>query len=208
MSCVMLARLALAGAAAACVTCFHPAKAAHAEVGTLISNPEMPRLGGGTARLFEDAAVNVLVFFRPNQEHSRETLREMAGCQKRTEGASVRWVAIVSGAADADSAAAMAREARLDAPVLVDGGDALYGSLGVVLHPVVVIAGRDRRLAAFEPFRSVNLCAIVTARIRRVLGEISDEELQAVLAPPKAVNGGDAQVARRNLRLAEALFRS
>ena len=190
------------------ISSFHQATAARAQVGTPVADVELATLEGGKARLLGDVAANVLVFFRPNQERSVSTLKDLAGCQKAFAGKPVRWVAIVSGAAPRDSVTAVVREVRLAMPVLVDEGDALYGSLGMALHPVIVIVGADRRLAAFEPFRAINYCAVVTARLRHVLREISDEELQRLLAPPRAVNGGDAQIAGRNLRLAEALFKA
>jgi tetratricopeptide (TPR) repeat protein len=116
-------------------------------------------------------------------------------------------VAVVSGSAPADSVATMMRDSRFAAPVLVDAGDALYASLGLALHPVVVVVGRDKKLAAFEPFRAVDFCPVVSARIRHVLREISDDELAAALAPPKATQGGNGQVARRYRAFAEALFK-
>lgn len=54
----------------------------------------------------------------------------------------------------------------------------------------------------------MNFCPIVTARIRHVLREITDAELQSVLAPPKAAEGGNGQAARRYRALAEALFKA
>ena len=201
-------RLAFLVALFGWISSFHPATAARAQVGTPVADVELATLEGGKSQLLGDAAASVLVFFRPNQERSLSTLKDLADCQKAFAAKPVRWVAIVSGAASRDSVRAAVREARLAMPVLVDEGDALYGSLGVALHPVIVIVGADRRLAAFEPFRAINYCAVVTARIRHVLREISDEELQRVLAPPRAVDGGDAQIAGRNLRLAEALFKA
>jgi tetratricopeptide (TPR) repeat protein len=185
-----------------------PATAAHAQIGTPVANVEMGTLRGGKARLLGDANATVLVFFRPNQERSLAGLKELAECQKGFAGKPVHWVAIVSDSVPADRASAVIRDTGISAPVLVDAGDALYGSLGVVLHPVVVIVGRDHKLAAFEPFNSVRYCAIVSARIQRVLGEISEEELQQVLASPRAAEGSDAHGARRYRALAEALFKA
>lgn len=187
---------------------FHPATAAHAQIGTPVANIQMPATEGGKASLLGDADASVLVFFRPNQERSLGALTELASCQKLLTGKSVHWAAIVSSSVSADAATAMVRESRIRAPVLIDTGDALYGSLGVSLHPVVVIVGRDHKLAAFEPFRAVNFCAVVSARIRHVLREITDTELQSALAPPRAVEGGNGQIARRYRALAEALFRA
>lgn len=190
------------------LSCLHPASAAHAAIGTPVPNAEMPTLDGGKAFALRDVEANVLVFFRPHQERSMGALRELAQCQAAFSGKSVGWVAVVSGSAPPESVTAMLRDTRFVAPVLVDRGDALYGSLGLALHPVVVIVGRDRKLAAFEAFRSVDFCSVVSARIRSVLREITEDELRDALAPPKSTQGGDVQVARRYHALAEALFKA
>lgn len=192
----------------AALAALHAALAAHAAVGTPVANVEMPLAAGGSARALADGTVGVLVFFRPNQERSAAALRELAPCAAALAGKPLRWVGVVSDAAPAESAAALAREAKFTAPVLIDRGDALYGSLGVALHPVAVVVGRDGTLAAFEPYRSVDYCTVVTARIRHALGELSEEALRAALEPPKSAEGGDEQVARRYLRLAEAQFKA
>lgn len=190
------------------VAVFQPARAAHAAIGTPVAGSEMPTLEGGKAQLMGGVDANVLVFFRPDQERSLGALRELARCQQEFVGKSVRWVALVSGSAAPPAVASLMRDTAFTAPVLVDEGDALYGSLGLDLHPVVVIVGRDQKLAAFEPFRVLDYCPVISARIRHVLHEISDAELALVLDPPKATQGGNQQVARRYRAFAEAQFRS
>jgi hypothetical protein len=69
--------------------------------------------------------------------------------------------------------------ARFGAPVLPDGGDAPYGSLGVALPPVVLSFGRDHTLAAFEPFRSLDYFTGAGARIRHLLHEIAHAMFKA-----------------------------
>jgi tetratricopeptide (TPR) repeat protein len=202
-----VAHLALLLALAAGASSFHPASAAHAAVGTPVGNTEMPTLEGGKAYALKEVDANVLVFFRPNQERSLGALRELAQCQVGFAGKSLNWVAVVSSSAPAENVANMMRDSRFAAPVLVDSGDALYGSLGLALHPVVVIVGRDQKLAAFEPIRSIDYCSVIGARIRHVLREISDDELRVALEPPKSTQGGNGQVARRYRAFAEALFK-
>lgn len=187
----------------------HPgATAIHAGPGTPVADREMPAFEGGRARLLRDAAANVLVFVRANQKRSLGALKELSMCRQSLAKRPVRWVAIVSDADSRDSVAALFRDSATTMPVLIDESDALYGSLGVALHPVVVVIGADRKLAAFEPFRAINYCAVVTARVRHALREMSDDDLQRALAPPKAAIGGNAQVALRYHALAEALFKA
>lgn len=185
----------------------HMASAAHAAIGTPVGNTEMQVLGGGKALALKDVEANVLVFFRPNQDRSLGALRELAQCQAGFAGKSVHWVAIVSSAAPAESAGTLLRDSGFAATALVDRDDVLYGSLGLALHPVVVIVGRDQKLAAFEPFRAVDFCSVVGARIRHLLREINDEQLNGILAPAKSTQGGSDQVARRYRAFAEALFK-
>jgi hypothetical protein len=163
----------------------HAALAAHAALGTPIADAELAVAGSAArAHVFADARATVIVFFRPGQARSTQALRELAHCRKSLEGRSLRWIAIVADNAPADAALALQKDTGFDAPVLVDAGDALYGSLGLALHPVVVVADADRKLAAFEPFRSVDFCPLVSARVRHVLGEISQAQMEAALAPP------------------------
>ena len=200
-------RLVLAATALTALSWLHPAFAVHAAIGTPVANLEMPLAAGGKAFALKDVEANVLVFFRPNQDRSVAALRELARCQAEFSGKSVQWTGIVSGSAPLDRAASMLREAGFTGPLLQDTGDVLYGSLGLALHPVVVIVGRDRKLAAFEPFRSVDFCPVVAARIHFVLHEMSEQQLQEALAPAKSTQGGTVQAARRYAALAEALLR-
>jgi peroxiredoxin len=137
----------LLAALACALTALHAAWAAHAAIGTPVADAELPTLQGGTARVLGEQ-VSVLVFFRANQDRSASALRELAQCQRGLAARPVRWVGVVSDSVPAQSAQALVREAGFDAPVLVDRGDELYGRLGIALHPVVVIVGRDRTRAA------------------------------------------------------------
>jgi hypothetical protein len=91
-------------------------------------------------------------------------------------------------------------------PVLIDVGDALYGKLGVAQVPVTLMCDQQHRLVAYQPFTKVNYAAVVRARVRNLLKEISDEELAAVLNPPAALTDSDEAAALRRLKLADMLF--
>ena len=144
----------------------------------------MPTLAGGTDHLLTDATVNVFIFFRPGQDYSRMALKELAGVEKELAGKPVRWVAVVSDRAAEADVRSDAKEAGLTMPILIDVGDVLYGKLGVSQLPVTGICDQQHRLVAYQPFMKVNYAAVVRARVRNLLKEISDEELAAVLNPP------------------------
>jgi hypothetical protein len=177
-------------------------------VGEVIDNLELPTIGGGRERVLGTATANVFIFFKPDQEHSNSTLKQIAACERDFAGKSVHWVAIVSDRFPVEAVKAEVEEIGVKMPVLIDSGDQLYGKLGVALTPVIGIADKDHRLAAYQPFRKVNYAELIRARIRRLLGEITEAELQAVLNPEAVVEGSDPELARRRLKLAEKLFQS
>lgn len=174
------------------------------DVGSVIENVKMPKLGGGKARLLSRAKANVFVFFRPEHEYSRLGLQQVAVCEKEFANKSVHWVAIVSSTENEDAVRNEIETAGIGMPVLIDQDDALYGKLGVRLHPATGIVDRKGRLVAYQPFIKVNFCDALRARIRHLLGETTDQELERVLHP-LASNTESSEMfrARRFVKLAE-----
>jgi tetratricopeptide (TPR) repeat protein len=180
---------------------------ANVAVGDRLDNPRLPLLGGGSAELLSSGStVSLFVFFRPEQDHSIETLKALVGLQKDFAGKSVRVVGVVSDSWPADQVRATVAEAGFTAPVLIDVKDALYGALGVRLHPVVGLADRNRKLVAYEHFRKINYTEIIRGRIRVMLGEATEADMARVLEPEKATTGSPQADARRHFNLARMLW--
>src|SRR5512134_872174 len=75
---------------------------------TVVHDVRLPSISGGTERVFGEAKVHVLVFFRPG-DRSLETLRELASCEKDLRSRSVRVVGLVSSSIPAEESAAFVR---------------------------------------------------------------------------------------------------
>jgi len=170
---------------------------AHVGAGPPVEPQELPGLSGGRLPLLGKGVLNVLVFFRPGNERSTDTLERLAECEQALAAKPVRLVGVVSSSAPAAEVRAAVARAGVRAPVLVDEGDALYGRLELRQHPVVVLVDRQNRVAAVEPYQRLRYCELVKARIAFLLGEITQAELDRVLAPPRAesptaVAGGSA----------------
>lgn len=177
-------------------------------MGTLIEDAEMPACEGGVQHLLANATANVIVFFKPGQENSIHALKEIAEVEKDLVGKSVHWVGIISDRMSKQDAEATVKETGIKMPVLIDGGDALYGKFDVALEPVTFLCDREHKLVAYQPFTKVNYGAVIQARIRYLLKEIDDQQLAAALNPPVATFSSDAAAALRRLKLAEMLFKS
>lgn len=182
---------------------------ASVEVGQTVENDELPTLDGRREYLLSRKMLaNVFIFFRPNQEHSLETLKAMALCEKEFAGKPVRFAAVVSGSWPRAEVVATVAEAGIRMPVLVDEGDQLYGKLGVRLHPVIGIADGKQKLLDYVPFHKINYCDMVRVRVRRALGEVDQAAVDRVDHPPKALmpNEVPGAQARRQVKLGELLL--
>lgn len=196
--------------AAAALAAWPGAGAAFSNValGAALENPVLPTLDGGRAELLSrEHVASLFVFFRPQQDHSLDALRELESIRRELAGRPVRFVAVVSDAWPAEEVRAVVKAAGVAWPVLVDAEDALYGRLGVRLHPVVGIADGSLRLAAYEHFRQINFRELVLARLRVVLGDLQEAAMARVVEPERADTGSPAAEARRFVNLARALWR-
>ncbi|HEX9046399.1 MAG TPA: tetratricopeptide repeat protein [Verrucomicrobiae bacterium] len=181
---------------------------ANVPLGAEVENVSLPALAGGEQPLLSDTNINVFIFIKPGLAHSNQALADIAKLEKEMAGKPVHWCAVVSDRIPKADVEAEVQASGITMPVLIDQGDALYGKLGVILHPVVGITDQHRRLIAYQPFAEVNYVNFIRAQIRHSLGEINDDELAEVLQPTALPLSGDTSVAHRYLRLAEKQFQS
>jgi tetratricopeptide (TPR) repeat protein len=198
---VLAASVALAAA-------WPAAAASKVELGQSVGRATLPTLDGGRHDVIDpDARANVLVFFRPRHPQSERTLGELAGCAREFAGKPVHWVAVVSSTWPREEVRAVVAAAGIAMPVLIDEGDALYGALGVRLHPSVLIADRDGKLVAFEALRS---CPVVRVRVQHALGELGAAEAERAVNPAKAAmpSSVEGAVANRHVKLGREYARA
>jgi hypothetical protein len=170
---------------------------AHVDAGEPVENAVLEGVDGQRHPLLAKGQVNVLVFFRPEQDRSMDTLERLAECEKLFAGKPVHVVALVSAAAPRAVVKAMVATAGVASPVLLDEGDQLYGKLELRQHPMIVIVDKQWKVHAFQPYVRLRYCEIVRARIRFLLGELDQAAVDGIVRPPRAefpteVAGGSA----------------
>jgi hypothetical protein len=180
----------------------------HLAPGAQVPTHTLPAMGGGRAALVADRKVSVFVFVRTGQDHSESALRQLAALERELEleRKPVRFVAVVSDTEPPDDVRSLMAASGTRMPVLVDPGDAVYGELGVALHPSVGIVRRDGRLSGFQPFRKVNFLDAMRGQVRLALGEIDQAELARILDPPAAPVATEGGRARARMKLARTLL--
>jgi tetratricopeptide (TPR) repeat protein len=177
------------------------------QIGDTVDDVELRTLDGRPEHFLQKGlAANVFLFFRPEQEHSTDTLLDLAKCEKEFEKKPVRWVGVVSDSWPAEQVRALVKETGVRMTVLVDVGDALYGKLGIRLHPVIGIVDKRSKLVAFEPFRAINYCDRIRVRVKYLLGEATESDVAAVDAPaPSPLPHSAHGVALRHANFARRL---
>ncbi len=169
----------------------------HVEAGTLVEGAELATLAGGRHALIVPGQVNLVVFFRPEQDRSADTLRRLAQCEPLFAGKPVHTVGVVSAGAPRDQVQAMVAGSGVKSPILLDEGDRVYGRLELRQHPVIVIVDAKGKVHAVEPYQRLRSCEIVRARVRLLLGELDQAAVDRIVNPeraafPNEVGGGSA----------------
>lgn len=175
-------------------------------MGKQIKNRKLPRLEGGEQEVFKKADANVVLFFRPGHEHSLHALAAAGEAAGELKGKSVSWVALVSDRHDLKQAKAEVKEAGLAMPVLIDKGDVLYSEMMVKVRPTFAVLDRDQKVVAWQAFHKLNLEQMVVARVRHVLKELTDEELDKILNPAPQRLGKDDDKAHRFIAMGHKLL--
>jgi hypothetical protein len=169
----------------------------HVEIGTHVENVDLEALEGGRHALLAKGRVNVLVFFRPGQERSLDTMQRLAECEPGFTGKPIHTVAVVSATSPRDEVRALVASTGVKSPILLDDADQVYGRLELRQHPAIVIVDQKWKVHAVEPYQRLRYCDIVRARVRFLLGELDQASVERIVQPeraafPNQVGGGSA----------------
>ncbi|HDH00191.1 MAG TPA: tetratricopeptide repeat protein, partial [Nitrospirae bacterium] len=94
------------------------------------------------------------------------------------------------------------KKAGVEFPVLMDTDRKVYGDYGIRVYPSTVIIDKEGKLSYDIPGHAVTYRSAVEGYVRRLLGEINDEELNGILNPHKEKKDKSALEAERRYNLA------
>lgn len=127
----------------------------------------------------------VFIFWRTDQKRSILALKEANEILKDYKQKNVSVIGIVEDSDDLEEARKIISENEIDFPLLVDKDRQVYGSYGVRVFPTTVIIDKEGTLAYDIPSHPLTYKTKLKGYIRRIIGEIDEEELKAVLSPKK-----------------------
>jgi len=179
---------------------------AYVEIGSSVPNPSMAGMDGVERSLLDPQGVTVFLFFDPQQDHSREVLREMCDLQKEVTDAGTHWVGVISDRFPSEAVATALTESGVSLEIVIDSGDRLYGELGVRLYPTIGIADSGGTLRAYLPYAKVNYMSALEAHLQHLSGQIDDAALDRALHPTSIDVGSHEAEVCRLLKFARMLW--
>jgi tetratricopeptide (TPR) repeat protein len=101
------------------------------------------------------------------------------------EDRGVNAVCILQSSDDLDEAKKMMKDNGISCPLLIDSDRRAYGDFGIRVFPTTVLINKDGAIAYDLPSHPLTYKVKLEGYVRRMLGEISDEELEHVMSPQK-----------------------
>jgi tetratricopeptide (TPR) repeat protein len=133
---------------------------------------------------FKDKTL-ILLFWRTGQKRSAMALKDTDEILKKYGKKGVDAICIIQSSDDQDEAANMIREKDIACPLFIDSGRRAYGNYGIRVFPTTVLVNKEGAVAYDIPSHPLTYKMKLDGYIRKMLGEINDEELEQVLSPQK-----------------------
>jgi len=147
--------------------------------------------------------VVVAVFFRPDQDASQKALADLQKVYDKYASKGVVFLAITPELEQENKIRELVDKEKIKYPILLDAGRKVYGDWGVFLYPTTGILDRETKLFKHVPSHNRAYADTVEAYVRLCLGEINQEQLNAILNPKELAElTPEQKKAQRHMNLA------
>ncbi len=151
--------------------------------------------------------ITVLTFWKQNDGKSCNMLTDLSRINRELQGKDVTFLAINGDKASDRQIRELALSKKLTCVFASDPDLTAYSRLGIVVLPTTLIIGPDAKLVCIQDLYSRNFYAQTLAHVRFLLGEISQDQLNAELDPGKFVTSSQARIkAERYICLGQMLM--
>lgn len=168
----------------------------------------LPDTNGGTFTYKHNRdIVSVFVFLPTSQRRIERAITDIEtvieSLQEKTE--QFDFAGVISSPSAKGFAGAGKRASKLTFPILLDGHFQLWGGLGVIAAPTIIIVGKDDKIQWIKAGYGYDFVPVVRAHLKQALGiaqEAAVEEAQQIKA---VINDTVAARIQRHLQMAKIL---
>jgi tetratricopeptide (TPR) repeat protein len=180
----------------------------HHKQGDRVPNLAIRTIDGGHISLDErKGKIVVLAFWKQDDDKSSKMLSDLSRISQEYQDKDVTFLAINGDRASERQIREMALSKRLTCLFASDPDLAAYSSLGILVLPTTLIIGPDAKLAFIQDLYSRNFYTQTRAYVGFLLGEITQEQLNAELDLGRSVKVSPARIkAERYVNLGRVLL--
>ena len=180
----------------------------HHKQGDRVPNLAIRTIGGDQISLDEQKGkIIVLAFWKHDDDKSSKMLTDLSRVSQECQDKDVTFLAINGDKASERQIGEMALAKEPSFLFASDPDLAAYSSLGILVLPTTLIIGPDGKLAFIQDLYSRNFYTQTRAYVRFLLGEITQEQLNAELDPGTSVKVSSARIkAERYVNLGRVLL--
>ena len=149
----------------------------------------------------------VLAFWKQDDDKSNKMLTDLSRISQEFQDKDVTFLAINGDRASERQIGEMALAKKTTCLFASDPDLAAYSSLGILVLPTTLIVGPDGKLAFIQDLYSRNFYTQTRAYVRLLLGEITQDQLNAELDPGTFVKVSQARIkAERYVNMGRVLL--
>jgi len=180
----------------------------HHKQGDRVPNLTIRTIDGNQISLDEQKGkIIVLAFWKHDDDKSSKMLTDLSRVSQECQDKDVTFLAINGDRASERQIGEMALAKKTSCLFASDPDLAAYSSLGILVLPTTLIIGPDGKLAFIQDLYSRNFYTQTRAYVRFLLGEITQEQLNAELDPGTSVKVSSARIkAERYVNLGRVLL--
>lgn len=127
----------------------------------------------------------VFIYWRTKQKRSVMALKEAGLIMKDYREKGVNVIGVIEDSDSLEEAQKVFEDNKIDYPLLIDSNRQVYGDYGIRVFPTTVIIDKNGVLAYDIPSHPLTYKIKLEGYVRKLIGEIDEDELKAVLSPKK-----------------------
>jgi tetratricopeptide (TPR) repeat protein len=180
----------------------------HHKQGDRVPNLTIRTIDGKDISLGEGKGkIIVLAFWKQDDDKSSKMLTDLSRVSQECRDKDVTFLAINGDRASERQIREMALSKKFTCSFASDPDLTAYSSLGILVLPTTLIIGPDAKLAFIQDLYSRNFYTQTRAYVRFLLGEITQDQLNAELDPGTSVKVSPARIkAERYVNLGRVLL--